>query len=180
MLGDAGEQLDLDSLEEVGDERGKYPRRDRWLELQVGGPVGEDRLEQLAPACSRRAPACGQLGVGEAGGPQLPEHPHVARLHVVVEEAAGRAPFIGQRAGLGVEASLALEQLPVLALEHRNQQLLFAAEVVVDERQVDLGPLGDGAGSGAAVAALDKHVAGGVEDAKACRLPASRSSVGFA
>jgi hypothetical protein len=50
--------------------------------------------------------------------------------------------------------------------------------VVVDERQVDLGPLGDGAGSGAAVAALDKHVACGVEDTKACRLPASRSSVG--
>ena len=133
---------------------------------------------QVAPAGRRRAPARRQLGVGEARRPQLPQHAHVAGLEVLVEQVAGDAPLLRQRAGGGEELALAYEQLLVLAVEHLDQQALLAAEVVVDEREAHAGPVGHRARARAAVAVLDQDVARRVDDPVSRGLPAEGASVG--
>ena len=73
--------------------------------------------------------------------------------------------FSASGPGLRVERALALEQRLVLALEHRDQQALLAAEVVVDEREADARPRS--ATARVLVppcAVLDEHVARRVED----------------
>ena len=134
-------------------------------------------VEQVAPAADRPPPAVLELLVGQPRRPQLPQHAHEAGADVHVEEVAGRAPLVGQRPGLGIERALALEQLRVLALQHRDQQALLAAEVVVDERERDAGLLRHRARARAAGAVLDQHLARRVEDLQPGLLPADGASV---
>ncbi len=134
------EQLDLDPVEEVRHQRRGRARRQRQVVARAAGPTPRTPTSSRSrqPPTARRQPRL-ELLVGQPRRPELPQHAHVARADVLVEEVAGRAPLLGERAGLGVERALALEQLLVLALEHGHEQPLHAAEVVVDERERDAG-----------------------------------------
>ena len=92
------------------------------------------------------------LGVGPAGGDHLLEDPDVARFEVRVEEVAGALPLDPERLRPGEHRALALEQPLVLGVEDGQDELLLAAEVVVDLAERDLGGLGDRAGREVGVA----------------------------
>ena len=129
------------------------------------------------PAVAARQPAASS-GSARPGRPQLPQHAHVAGLEVLVEQVAGDAPLLRQRAGGGEELALALEQLLVLAVEHLDEQALLAAEVVVDEREAHARPVGHRARARAAVPVLDQHLARRVDDPVAGGLAAEGATVG--
>ena len=73
--------------------------------------------------------------------------------------------------------NLALEQQLVLALEDLEQQTLFAAEVVVHEREPHARLVGHRAGAGRGMTALEEHVARCVDDPPPRRLAADRPAV---
>jgi hypothetical protein len=172
VLGHAGEKLHLRALERVGDERRERPRRHRQLDPGLGGPGRDDAREQVAPPGHRFAPAARELLVREPGGPELPEDAHVARAEVLAEVTARRAPFLGERLVALVEGTLPREQAGVLLLEQRGEERPLAAEVVVDEREAHVRPVGDGAGGRACVAVVAEKIARRVQDLGASRVPA--------
>ena len=88
--------------------------------------------QEPAPAGESLPAARGQFLV-----PELPEDADVARAEILSEVGAYRAPLPGERLSAGIERPLALEQALVLVLEDGGEQAALAAEVVVDERELD-------------------------------------------
>ena len=132
------------------------------------GHALRDLGQQPVPAADELAHGRGDLRVRPAGRDHLLEHADVARLEVLLEEVARLLPLAPQRLGPGVHRALALEEAGVLALEDGEDELLLAAEVVVDLAERDLGGLGDGRGSrGSRSRRRAGVVPGGGEDGRA-------------
>ncbi len=91
----------------------------------------------MARVVTMDAPPCRPLVVGEPGGPELPEHAYLTGADVLVAEPTGGAPLVRERDRCCVERSLPLEQELVLVLQHRDEKVLSAAEVVLHEREAD-------------------------------------------
>jgi len=70
VFGDAGEDLDLRTLEEVADQRGKGARAHRQLGAALGLEALEACLDQFAPGVLDGAPTLGELRVGKSGSPE--------------------------------------------------------------------------------------------------------------
>jgi len=177
VLGDAGEDLDLGTLEEVADQRGKGAWRHRQLGAVLGLEALEACLDQVAPTALGGAPTLGELGVGESGGPQLPEDPHVAGVDVLAQVFAGALPLLGKRPAVAEHRLLALQKALGEVFEDREQQAALGAEVVVDQRESRPGALGDGARRGPGIALLAQQVGGGGEQQRARRLALRDSEV---
>ena len=175
LLRDAGQDLGLGAQEGVPDEGRERARRDRQVEVELRFPLLRDAGQQVPPARDRISPVPRQLLVREPDGPQLPEDAHVARAEVLAQVGAGGAPLFGQGLRSREQSSLTLEEALVLPLENLGEQVLLAAEVVVDERELHVGAIGDRARRGACVAVFRKRVAGGIQDQDPCVLP-SRSA----
>src|SRR5215471_4468364 len=79
VLTDAGQELDLDALEDVRDELCGELRLHRQRPGERRRPLLEHRREQLPPTLRCLAPALRQRLVGEAGSPELPEDADIAR-----------------------------------------------------------------------------------------------------
>ena len=100
VLGHARQQLDLDPLEHVRGEASRAPAggagaRSRARSAQS---AKTDSSRPRQPPIAARQPAASSSSA-RPGGPQLPQHAHVAGADVLVEEVARRAPLLGQRAG---------------------------------------------------------------------------------
>ena len=130
----------------------------------LGLPLGGDLREQLPPAGDHRPPCRRQSLVGEADRPQLPEDADVPGTQVLAEVGARRQPLLGERPGPREHVALPLQQPGVLAGEDCGEQLLLAAEVVVDERGLDAGHLGDSPRRRRRVPVLGQHLSRRVED----------------
>jgi hypothetical protein len=95
---------------------------------------------------------------------RLAAHAHEPGGEVVLVELARRGPLLGEAARGAVHPVLALEQLAVRLVEHRDHQLVLAAEVVVDERVVDAGVAADLAHAERGVALRDQAAERRLED----------------
>jgi hypothetical protein len=133
VLGDAGEDLDLRTLEEVADQRGEGARAHRQLGAALCLEALEARLDQLAPAALGGAPTLGEVGVGKSGSPQLPEDPHVTGVDVLAQVIAGAAPLLGKRPAVAEHRLLAVQEALGEVFENGEQQAALGAEVVVDQ-----------------------------------------------
>jgi hypothetical protein len=90
---------------------------------------------------------------------------------VVVEGDLGQAADRGDRVQVvDVDGALGQADLRVRAFQHRQVELLLAAEVVVDHPFRGAGPVGDLVDPGAAVAAEGELVGGHVEQLRAGAL----------
>ena len=145
----------------------------------LGRPVRCDALEQLAPALDRRPPPRRERGVAEPLGPELPEDANVAGAEVLAEIGAGLAPFVRQRLRPGEQLPLALEQAFVLDIEDGGEKLLLATEVVVDERELHAGALGDRTCRRPGCPVFGEHVAGRRQDQQPGVVPAGPPQVLF-
>ena len=117
-----------------------------------------------------------QLLVVEARAHQLHQQPDEAGAQVLLVEVAGLLPLLAGARRSRVHARLAVEQLLVGFVEHRQHQLLLAVEVVADERVIDARVAGDVAHVEVGVADLDEPVARCAQDRRTRRRAVGRAA----
>ena len=156
---------DPERRDPAGDDRRAERRRQlHALGLERGERVAHRVGHHLPPRLDAQHELLAQARVGEARGPQLGLQPHEAGGEVALVEAARLRPLLGEAPGRRIHALLALQQPPVRLVEHRDDELVLAAEVVVDERVVDPRVPGDLAHAQRRVALLHQPAERGVED----------------
>ena len=139
MLADAREHLRLGAEERICNERCECAGRDRQLYVLLVAPCSCDLGEEFAPSRHGGAPTGSQAGIREADGPELPQDPDVSGAQVLTKIGARSQPLLGEGLRASEELSLPSEQELILPVEHGSEQLLLAAEVVMDEREANTG-----------------------------------------
>ena len=138
-----------------------------------------DLGEQLVPLALDGSNGRGDIRVRPTGGGHLLQDPDVTGLDVLIEEVAGAFPLPPERLWPAEHRALSLDEPDVLGLEDREDELLLAAEVIVDLAERNAGRVRDATRREVRVAVGQQAGTGRLEDARprlAGRLVPSLSS----